>query len=106
MYRHAKVVPSIGEPYAWEIGSFYERPFKVLGSGGLTITDTQPSYRELFTEDELLVPHTVQEYHDLMNIALVDEDWNRRWRERGIKAVLSRHTYRHRAEEIVRLLNE
>ena len=104
VYQSAKVVPAIGEPFAWATGTFYERPFKVLGSGGLTITDTSPAYRELFDEDELLVPDTVAEYYDMMHLALTDAKWNQQWRKKGLRAVLKKHTYRNRAEKILRLL--
>jgi spore maturation protein CgeB len=103
-YQSAKVVPAIGEPFAWATGTFYERPFKVLGSGGLTITDTSPAYRELFDADELLVPETLSEYYDMMHMALTDVKWNQRWRRKGRRAVLKKHTYRHRAQKILDLL--
>jgi len=104
LYRDAKVVPAIGEPFQWEMGTFYERPFKVLGSGGLTITDTSPPYRELFTDKELLVPETLSQYCEMMHLALTDESFNKKWRRRGRKAVLARHTYKHRAQKFLELL--
>lgn len=104
LYRAAKVVPAIGEPFASLIGTFYERPFKVAGSGGLAITDVAPAYRELFDDDEFLMPRTTDEYHEMMRKALSDDDWNLQWREREHKAVLAKHTYRHRAQKILGLL--
>ena len=104
LYRDAKVVPAIGEPFQWQMGTYYERPFKVLGSGGLTITDTSPPYRELFTDKELLVPDTLAQYYEMMHLALTDESFNKKWRRRGRKAVLERHTYKHRAAKILEML--
>lgn len=104
IYKNAKVVPAIGEPFASITGTFYERPFKVAGSGGLAITDVAPAYRELFSDDEFLMPRTTDEYHEMMRKALSDDDWNLKWREREYKAVLAKHTYRHRAQKILELL--
>jgi len=106
LYQDARVVPSIGEPFQWETGTVYECPFKVLGSGGLTITDGAPSYREMFTDDELLMPESLGEYQYLMDTALRYPEFNETWRKRGYKAVVERHTYAHRAQKILRLLGE
>jgi len=81
-----------------------ERSFKVLGSGGLTVTDVIPFYRELFSEDELLVPRSLQEYHDLVRQSLEDQDFNQRYRQRGFEAVMARHTYIHRALSMLQYL--
>jgi spore maturation protein CgeB len=75
-----------------------ERVFKVLGSGGMTITDATPAYREWFTEEELLVPTSVNEFHQLVNQLLTDEDFSRQYRNKGYQAVTTRHTYTHRAK--------
>lgn len=105
LYQNAKVCPAIGEDMAETIGAFYERPFKVLGSGGLVITGVLPGYREVFGDDELLMPRTVGEYHDMVMLALHDEDFNREYRGAGYKAVMEKHTYAHRARQILELLD-
>lgn len=101
LYQNAKVMPSIHEPFMWKTGALFERPFKIMGSGGLTIIDTRPAAKELFA-DEVLAASTVEEFHELMHLALTDETFNQEWRRREMKAVLARHTYRHRAETILR----
>ena len=104
LYRQAKLSPSINEPHVEKMGiDINERVFKVLGSGGITITDVTPAYREWFADDELLVPGTVEEYHEILNEVLGNDQLNSRYRAKGFGAVLSRHTYAHRAQ--VLLLN-
>jgi spore maturation protein CgeB len=80
-----------------------ERVFKVLGSGGLAVTDVGP-YHEWFGPDELLVPQSLAEYHDMIRRALDDRDFNQRYREAGYEAVCARHTYAHRARLILHVL--
>lgn len=104
LYHNARLCPAISEPHAEVMGQITERVFKVLGSGGLAITDAVPFYRELFAEDELLVPGSVEHYHELVKRALEDDDFNCSFRERGYRAVRERHTYVHRARRILDLL--
>ncbi len=102
LYQNARVCPAIGTPGV-AIGQINERIFKILGSGGLAVTDVAPAYRELFTEDELLVPESMDEYHDMIQQALAGEQQG--YRERGRQAILERHTYAHRAATVLGYLN-
>ena len=104
LYQNARVCPVIGTPGV-AIGQIAERVFKVLGSGGLAVTDIAPAYRELFTEDELLVPESMDEYHDMIQRALSNDESIQEFRERGRQAILERHTYVHRAKTILGYLN-
>lgn len=101
LYQNAKLCPAISEPHAEINGDIVERVFKVAGSGGVAITDVLPYYGEIFSEDEILCPRDIPHYHELVSRALKDEDFNARYRASGIKAVLDRHTYVHRAKEIL-----
>jgi hypothetical protein len=101
LYQNARVCPAISEPDAAVIGDIVERAFKVIGSGGLAITDVVPFYRKLFKPDELLVPRNLDEYHDMVQQALTDDDFNRHYREKGYQAIQKRHTYAHRARTIL-----
>jgi Glycosyl transferases group 1 len=104
LYQNARVCPALSEPHAEVMGDIVERAFKVMGSGGLAITDVVPFYRELFGADELLVPSSVDEYHDMMQQALNDFDFNQRYRHKGYEAILARHTYSHRARKVLTYL--
>jgi spore maturation protein CgeB len=102
LYRQARLSPTINEPQIERMGvDLNERVFKVLGSGGMTITDVAPGYREWFSNDELLVPNSLDEYHDMVHQALSDDAFNRQWRDKGYAAVIARHTYVHRARMLL-----
>jgi hypothetical protein len=104
LYQNARLCPALSEPHAEVMGDIVERVYKILGSGGVAITDVVPFYREVFAADELLVPTSVSEYHELVRQALEDDDFNQRLRERGFRAIMERHTYAHRARQIMDLL--
>lgn len=98
LYLKAKLSPIINEPHVEMMGiDINERVFKVLGSGGMAITDVTPAYRQFFNEKELLVPNSVDEFHDFVWQILNDEGFSRSYRRRGFQAVMNRHTYAHRA---------
>jgi len=101
LYQNARVCPALSEPHAELMGDIVERAFKVIGSGGLAITDLVPGYRELFAPDELLVPQSFEEYHAKVHQALDDPTFNQHYRERGYRAIIERHTYAHRAQTIL-----
>jgi hypothetical protein len=105
LYRDAAISPAINEPHVSVMGiDINERVFKVLGSGGLCVTDVTPAYDCLFGPEELLIPRNIDEYHDIIQTALRDPISLSRYRESGYNAVRGRHTYRHRALQVLNLL--
>ena len=104
LYQNARLCPALSEPHAEVMGDIVERVYKIMGSGGVAITDVIPFYREVFAADEVLVPTSLSEYHELVRHALTDDGFNRRFRERGLRAINERHTYAHRARQIMGLL--
>jgi hypothetical protein len=104
LYRSAIVCPALSEPHAEVMGDIVERVFKILGCGGLAITDAVPAYADVFAPEELLVPSSLDEYHQMMTRALSDPDFRQGYRERGYRAVYERHRYVHRAAQILSLL--
>jgi hypothetical protein len=105
LYRQACLSPTINEPHVEKMGvDLNERVFKVLGSGGMTVTDVTPAYREWFSEEELLVPKNISDYHALVQQALTDNGFNRSYREKGQQAIRERHTYAHRARLLLEYL--
>ena len=99
LYAAATVCPTISEPQFSVTGDTVERPFKVLGSGGLTVFDIVPAYGHLFDEDEALIPDNPATYYEMMEWVLNDAEVNAHYRKRGREAVLARHTYAHRAQK-------
>lgn len=105
LFRQARMCPTINEPTVRLLhGQINERVFKVLGSGGLSVVDAIPAYRELFNANELFVPANLSEFHDFIDLILKDESERTRWLEAGHRAVLDRHCYEHRAIELARHL--
>jgi hypothetical protein len=104
LYRSAMVCPALSEPHAEVMGDIVERVFKILGCRGLAITDVVPAYAEVFGRDELLVPASIDEYHEMVKRALSDEDFRNRYRDNGYRAVEQGHRYVHRAAQILSLL--
>lgn len=105
LYQNARLCPAINEPHAETTGDIVERVYKIMGSGGLAITDAVHFHRELFSSDELLIPSSVEEYHEMVHQALLDDSLNRGYRARGFRAILARHTYSARAQTIARWLD-
>lgn len=106
LYRQARLSPTINEPHVEQMGvDLNERVFKVLGSGGMTVTDATAAYREWFSADELLVPSTLDEYHQMLQQVLEDEELNQYYRKTGHAAVLAKHTYMERASKIIKILD-
>jgi len=95
LYHQASLCPVINEPHVSTMGiDVNERVFKVLGSGGLAITDVTPAYREHFSNNELLVPRSIEEYYEMVRSIIKDgENISMQYRNAGQTAVLERHTY-------------
>ena len=105
LYRQARVCPVVNEPtVALLKGQINERVFKVFGSGGCAVVDAVPAYRELFSEDELLIAENPSHFGELIRFLLSDKEMNNTYRARGLAATLARHTYVHRAKEMLRNL--
>jgi hypothetical protein len=106
LYNQARISPSINEPHVELMGvDLNERVFKVLGSGGVSVTDAVPAYREWFTEDELLIPRSVEEFHEFVDMLERDPDMRQKFARRGAQAIQDRHTYLHRARSVLAALD-
>lgn len=105
LYRQAKVSPVINEPHAETMGiDLNERVFKVLGSGGFAVTDVVPGYLEWFSEEELPVPKSEDDFHEFIYLACNNPEFNQHYRKVGHSAVAERHRYSCRASEVLRIL--
>lgn len=105
LYTAARVSPVINEPHVSIMGiDLNERVFKVLGSGGLAVTDATSAYRDWFLADELLVPDSPREYMEIARAVLEGAEDFESYRSRGKSAVLDRHTYEHRATRFLELM--
>jgi len=100
LYGQADICPTISEPQFVVTGDTVERPFKIMGSGGVTILDL-PCYRELFTEGEVLIAEIQDGYHRTVSELLSNNTMRAEYRHRGYLAVMERHTYKHRVQKLV-----
>jgi len=101
LYRNAKVSPVINEPHVSRMGvDLNERVFKVMATGGMAVTDATPAYREWFSPEELLVPHSVDEFREMIVSIIREPSTFDAIRARGREAVESRHTYKHRVARV------
>ncbi len=105
LYRQAIVSPTVNEPSVRLLrGQINERVFKVLGSGGATVVDAVPAYRELFTEEELAMPGDEGEFAAMVRELLDNPERRDEVAARGRGAVEARHTYAHRARRVLQEL--
>ena len=106
LYRSAIICPVINEPTVSLLhGQINERVFKVLGSGGFPIVDNIPQYRDLFHADELLISENADDFRDKVDYFLSRPDEREKYMIAGKAAVLTRHTYLHRAESFMKNMN-
>lgn len=106
LYHQARICPVVNEPsVALLKGQINERVFKVLGSMGCPVVDAVSAYRELYSEDELLISDSPAHFAELVELLLNDSELNQAYRERGCKATLERHTYKHRALDFMRYMD-
>jgi hypothetical protein len=107
LYHQALLSPCINEPHVELMGGvdINERVFKILGSGGVALTDAVVGYRDWFAEDELLVPASREEFDYLAARVLADMQFRDALRRRGCEAVLRAHTYAHRAARVLEVVS-
>lgn len=106
LLRQARLCPAVNEPHAEILGGeICERVYKVLGSGGMCVTDATAAHRDVFAADELLVPRDLNHYNALVADVLNDDALCLAYRDKGRKAVMNRHTYAHRARRILEEFN-
>lgn len=79
-----------------------ERFWTVLGSGGLLVTDWVPQMARWFSEDELIVAHSEKEFKELVEYYVVHHDEGVKKLEPVRDKIREMHTYRNRAEDMLK----
>ncbi|MFK2826128.1 glycosyltransferase [Bacillus sp. B190/17] len=83
------------------------RTFEVLAARGFLLTPSTPAVQETFIPGKHLVcSHSPEETIELVNYYLKHEEERKAIAHLGQKEVYSRHTYTHRAAEILRVVNK
>ncbi|MCS6861568.1 MAG: glycosyltransferase [Abditibacteriales bacterium] len=89
------------------LGHANMRVFETLGCGSLAvIEDTNWQTKQLFKEGEHIVCYNDENIEDIFDYYLTHDDERERIAAAGRAAALARHTYAHRAEQIVALVQE
>jgi len=81
-----------------------ERIFKILALGGFAICDNNPCLKEYFTKDELILFSSPDELIDLCTYYISNNAAREKIIAKGRNAVLTRHTYKKRAEKLLAVL--
>lgn len=103
LFASAKLCPNVSEPHSTDLGwDIIERPFKVLASGGVCISDYVEEARDIFTEDELPMAETPEGYKQWVHHLLRDPDDAGAIGRKGQAKVLAEHTY---FDRVVNLLD-
>lgn len=83
-----------------------QRVFEVLSCGGFLLTNEIPEEQKVFKDREHLVYYTDDNILDLIEYYLTHEKERKEIAENGRAEVLTKHTYRHRAERLVEDVRE
>jgi glycosyltransferase involved in cell wall biosynthesis len=83
------------------------RVFETLGAGSFLLTNYLPTLGELFEDGKHLV--TYNSYNDMIEKAkyyLEHDEEREKIAEAGYQEVINKHTYQHRIDKIMRIINE
>lgn len=105
LYSSAGLIPLVTSPWGWMMAEITERYLKAPACAGFCIADQNPALREVFTNDEMLQAENPEHFHQLVRDSLAGKIDRTAWALKGYQAVLKRHTYAHRAVQILNLLN-
>ena len=105
LYSSAGLIPLVHGPYGWVNAEITERYLKVPACRGFGIADHNPAFREIYSEDEVLQAKDSEHFHFLVNEFLSGKIDRENWRDKGYKATIARHTYKHRAIQIRQVLD-
>jgi hypothetical protein len=105
VYSTAGLIPLVTTPAGLDVGELTERYFKAPACGAFCIADHNVSVIEAFSKDEMLQAESADHFHELVRALQAGQLDTELWRKRAHRAVMERHCYRHRAEQIRRALD-
>jgi len=106
IYSTAGLIPLVTSPAGWDMGELTERYFKTPACKAFCISDHNPSVREAFNKDELLMAESPEHFHELVREMLKGKIDTGHWREKTFNAVMAKHLYKHRALQILKALEK
>lgn len=105
LYSSAGMIPLVTGPAGWMIAEITERYLKAPACRAFCIADENLALREIFTPEEMLQAGNSEQFHQLVHDFLAGKIDRADWAAKAHQAVLERHTYAHRARQIMNLLD-
>jgi spore maturation protein CgeB len=103
VYTSAKIVLGIQNT----LTELTSRTFEVLGAGGFLLAPCTPAIRETFIPGKHLVcSRSARETLSIIDYFLKNENERKKIALAGQKEVYTKHTYRHRAKEILKIVGK
>lgn len=106
LYSSAGLIPLVTGPFGWMMAEITERYFKAPACLGFCIADQNLALREIYGPNEMLQAESPEQFHQLVNDYLAGKIDRDEWASKSYKAVLDRHTYSHRAKQIMNALSQ
>lgn len=102
LFNSATVCPNISEPHSTKFGfDIIERVWKVAGAGGFLIADKVASlYEDVFTDNEIVIAENTEDMLEKTRHYVDNPDDRKEYMRRGQEAVLAKHTYKHRMQDL------
>jgi spore maturation protein CgeB len=106
LFASATICPNISEPHANVFGfEVNERIFKLAASKAFFISDPIASLTEdIFVNDEAVIADNPEHFRDLVDTFLDKPHLRDTHIQECYDTVMSSHTYEHRANDIIQLL--
>lgn len=102
LYSSARICLNVHEEQVRRTGcEINERTFKVLACGGFQLCDNVRLLRRFFSASELVIADGGRDWFDKVDYYLNHPEERATIAEAGRRKVLSRHTYHHRATDIM-----
>lgn len=109
LYQSSALInPNVSEPHATDIPNGFEineRVFKLGASQCFVISDWVSDYRKIFTEEQLILCKTFEEFNERVDYFLKNPDERLPYIKRLHDEVMLNHTYKNRVEELLGILN-
>ena len=104
VYSSSTISLNIHGDYQRRYGKdFNERTFKILASGGFEVCDNVNVLRRYFDENELVIGENTKDWFEKIEYYLKYPGKRLKIIERGRTKVLKKHTYLHRAKQLLKL---
>jgi spore maturation protein CgeB len=100
-YQSAKIALNFHERHGDAPPCMNGRIFRISAAGGFEICDSVPGLRNYFTEDEMPMPETDEEFFKTVDYFLTHESERKAMQERATAKALREHTWHNRAQTML-----